>query len=147
MNHEDCSDIDQKSNQQSKIIRPRQVCKLVIEDAGGNHDKGGEEDVVDGIDHGGVENIQGPVEIVHLDSQAKDQSDDKDVGEPILELVEAIGGVDNGQPKGLDTHDSERANEGADEQVDKYDRVAVPTKDDIDSSKVTSLCFTYRGEK
>lgn len=57
---------DHEGPQRCDHVHRRHVPPLLEEDDGGGQDHGGEEDVVDGIDHQGVEGVQGLVQVVHL---------------------------------------------------------------------------------
>lgn len=46
------------------------------EDGGAGHDWGGEEDVVDGSDQGGVKDVEGFVQVADLNGDANYQADD-----------------------------------------------------------------------
>lgn len=46
------------------------------EDGWAGHDRGGEEDVVDGSDHGSVKNVEGFVQVADLNANTDYQADD-----------------------------------------------------------------------
>lgn len=46
------------------------------EDGRAGHDGGGEEDVVDGRDYGGVIDVEGFVQVIDLDADTDNQADD-----------------------------------------------------------------------
>lgn len=49
---------------------------LLEENGRAGHDGGGEEDVVDGRDQGGVEDVEGFVQVIDLNADADYQADD-----------------------------------------------------------------------
>ena len=50
MQHENGDDVDEKSDQEAEVVEPAEVGELVVQDAGGNHNKRGEKHVINWID-------------------------------------------------------------------------------------------------
>lgn len=76
---------------------------------------------VDRVDDVGAKRIQCLVEVIHLNHDAKDDDDAKDVGARVGELVVARERQFQCDPKRLDGHDRDRTNKRTNGQVD--DRV------------------------
>lgn len=57
---------DQERSQRRDHVHGRHAPPLLEEDYGGGQNHGGEEDIVDGVDHQGVEGVQRLVQVVHL---------------------------------------------------------------------------------
>lgn len=85
-----------------------------------------EENIVDGVDNVGGESVEGLVEIVHLDQDAPNDNNTKEVGAEIRELVLASKRELDGNTKALDGHDRDGAHERADREVDHGVGGAVP---------------------
>lgn len=71
---EDSHDDGEEAAQRSNDVIHRHVLPLFEEDGGAGEDGGGEEDVVDGRDQGGVEDVQRFVQVVDLRADTSQQA-------------------------------------------------------------------------
>ena len=92
----------------------------LLEENGRSYDgEGGEHHIVYWCDDGGVENVQRLVQVVHLDGDACGHGNQEEPGEGVCELAHSGEGELDGYAQALAGHDGERADEGADGNVDQ----------------------------
>lgn len=87
--------------------------------------RGGEHDVVDGVDDVCAELVQGLVEVVHLHQDAHHDDDGKAVRRRVRELVVAVKGELERDAEALDGHDRDGPDERADGEIDERRALAV----------------------
>ena len=106
-------------------IHQGELAPLPEEDGRSRDGEGGEHDVIDGRDQRGVEDVQGPVEVVHLHQDAANHGRHKEPGEGVEELRVPTQGQLDGDAESFAGHDGEGANQGADGHVDEDVGLAV----------------------
>lgn len=81
MKHKNTQDDGDKARQGAHNVHRRHGVPLLEEDDGGGHHHRGEENIIDGEDQRGVENIQRPVEEVDLNDDGQPQDERQNVGQ------------------------------------------------------------------
>ena len=125
MKEKDPTHNGEEATQSADDIHRGELAPLPEQDGRGGDGEGGEHDIIDGRDQGGVEYVQGPVEVVHLHQDAAHHRQHEEPGEGVEELwVPAYGQLD-GDAEALAGHDRERPHQGADGHVHQDVGLAV----------------------
>mmetsp|Transcript_16901 Transcript_16901/g.41523 ORF Transcript_16901/g.41523 Transcript_16901/m.41523 type:complete len:334 (-) Transcript_16901:174-1175(-) len=101
------------------------VLVVLEHNAGGGDGEGGEHDVVDGGDHGGVEHVQRLVEVVHLRHHAHQHHRRAHPRLRVYQLVAALKREFDGDAQRLTAHHRQAADERADADGHEDLRAAV----------------------
>lgn len=97
--------------------------------------------------HRSREGIQCLVEVVHLRQNAESGHNGKDVGGCVDELVVAANGQFHRNTEGLDGHDGNRSNSGANRDVDERVLFAIDGRNSVDhQSREDRNCDTVEKE-
>ena len=86
MQQKDATHDGEKPAESTDNVNRRQLAPLPEQNGRGRDRESGEHDVIDGRDQGGVEDVQRPVEVVHLHQDASRHCGGEEPGEGVEEL-------------------------------------------------------------
>ena len=98
---------------------------FLVENGRGDEHKGGEEDVVDGRDDGGVEDVKCLIKVVHLNGDGDDDGEEENPEEGPRQLAVPVKGLSEADAEAFAGDHGEGADDGADADVDEDVGVAV----------------------
>lgn len=131
----DAREDDQKANQEGYHVDGGCGVEALEQNERGDKRASGERHVVEWVDDGCVELVEGLIEVVHLREDADNHHADEYVGGHVGELVIAGKGQLEGNTKGLDGHDGDGTHTQTDGDVDHGVRVAVLGHDLVDGEQ------------
>lgn len=122
---EDADDDGEEAAERADHVVRAHVAPLLEEDGGAAEHRRGEEHVVDGSDQGGVEDVQGFVQVVDLCADAGHQPQDQDPGQRVPHHVLPRDGFLDGDAQAFDAGHGQSADHRADGDVDQDVGLAV----------------------
>lgn len=134
---EDADDDGEEAAERADHVVRAHVAPLLEEDGGAREHGRGEEDVVDGSDQRGVEDVQSFVQVVDLCADTGHQPQDQDPRQRVLHHVLPCDRLFDGDAQTFDARHRQRADHRADGDVDQDVGLAVagPHHEDEDEGQ------------